>query len=124
MFRISTIYLLGLMLLATTFVFAQDEVVEDVVEEEPPIGYQIKYDDPYDLKKLFVAFQPLYGEVASTNMTIGWGIQGDYYLNTKFDFSLHFRKSYSKRSDLMRYSAEKNSRPSKRAGAPFKAGVQ
>jgi len=85
--------------------FAQDEAEE---EEQKVVGYQMKYDDPYDINKLFIGFQPLYGEVAATNMTIGFGLEFDYYHNTKFDFNLSTRTSYGKRSDLMRYSAEKN----------------
>lgn len=91
-------------LVSPVLLFAQDEADD----EKKVIGYLMKYDDPYDINKLFIGFQPFYGEVAATNMTIGFGIEGDYYLNTKFDFNLHTRTSYGKRSDLMRYSAEKN----------------
>ncbi len=72
------------------------------------IGYQMKYDDPYDINKLFVHFIPLYGDVAATNMTIGYGFQIDYYHLNKFDFTFHARKSYGARTDLMRDAAEKN----------------
>lgn len=72
------------------------------------IGYQMKYDDPYDINKLFVHFIPLYGDVAATNMTIGYGIQIDYYHLNKYDFTFHTRKSYGARTDLMRDASEKN----------------
>jgi hypothetical protein len=85
--------------------FGQDEE-----EEEAPaaIGYEVKFDDPYDINKLFVGFIPLYGEAAATNMTIGFGLVVDYLYSTKFDFNLIARTSYGKRADWMRYSAEQN----------------
>lgn len=84
-------------------VLAQDNEAEQEV-----VGYQMKYDDPYDINKLFIGFQPLYGEAAATNMTIGFGIEADYLMDSKFDFNLHTRTAYGRRADLMRYSAEKN----------------
>ena len=72
------------------------------------IGYQMKYDDPYNINKLFVHFIPIYSDVAATNMTIGYGFQIDYYHLNKFDFTFHARKSYGARTDLMRDAAEKN----------------
>ena len=80
---------------------------QDATPEEP-VGYQMRYDDPYDINKLFVQFIPLYGEVSSSNMSIGFGLEADYYLENKFDFTLHARRAYSKRSDIMRQAAEKN----------------
>ena len=72
------------------------------------LGYQMRYDDPYDINKLFVQFIPLYGEVSGANMTIGFGFELDYYLENKFDFNLQARRPYSQRSDIMRDAAEKN----------------
>jgi hypothetical protein len=73
-----------------------------------PINYQVRYDEPYNVKKLFAHFQPLYGEVASSNMSIGFGVEFDYFLENKMDFSLQFRKSYGQATDLMRDAAIKN----------------
>lgn len=88
-----------LILLSVNFTYGQDDSA---------IGYKKNYDDPYDINKLFVAFIPIYGEVAATNMTIGYGFQIDYYHENKFDLSFHTRKSYGERTDIMRDAAEKN----------------
>ncbi len=71
--------------------------------------YDILYDEPYDVNKLFIHLLPVYGELYSTNVNIGWGIKADYYHHDKFDASFHFRKPYGQRSDFMRDVAEKNS---------------
>jgi hypothetical protein len=73
-----------------------------------PVNYQVRFDEPYNIKKLFAHFQPLYGEVAASNMSIGFGVEFDYFLENKMDFSLQFRKSYGQATDLMRDAAIKN----------------
>ena len=72
------------------------------------LNYKVRYDEPYNIKKLFAHFQPIYGDVAASNISIGFGFEFDYYLENKMDFNLHFRKSYSQATDLMRDAAIKN----------------
>ena len=72
------------------------------------VNYKVRYDEPYNIKKLFAHFQPIYGDVAASNISIGYGFEFDYYLENKMDFNLHFRKSYSQATDLMRDAAIKN----------------
>jgi hypothetical protein len=72
------------------------------------VNYKVRYDEPYNVKKLFAHFQPLYGEVSATNMSIGYGFEFDYLMENKMDFNLHFRKSYGQATDLMRDAAVKN----------------
>lgn len=72
------------------------------------INYQIRYDEPFNIKKLFVHFQPLYGDVGASNMSIGFGFEFDYFMENKMDFNLHLRKSYGQSTDLMRDAAIKN----------------
>ena len=53
------------------------------------------YDEPYSVNKLFVGFQPFYGEVFATNVNAGFGAEASYYYRDKMDFKAHFRKTYS-----------------------------
>ncbi len=73
------------------------------------ITYEEIYDAPYDINKLFVHFQPMYGEVFVTNVNVGFGLEVNYYLKDKFDFRAHARKAYAKSTDFTRNLADKNS---------------
>jgi len=73
------------------------------------VQYETIYDDPYDINKLFLWIQPVYGEVYSTNTNLGFGLGVDYYLKDIMDFQLGFRTPYSQATDLMRDAATKNS---------------
>lgn len=95
--------LLFVLLLSTGFVtFAQ----EDVDEEIP--SYQTMYDDPYDIRNLYLQFQPLFADVGALNITGGFGIEGAYYHEDLFDVQLAFRTTYGKRFDLNRSAAIRN----------------
>lgn len=74
-----------------------------------PVSYEELFDDPYDINKLFVALIPVYGELFTANINAGFGLEGQYYHEDKFDFQAQFRKTYSKKTDLQRDAAEKNS---------------
>lgn len=74
----------------TTALFAQGER-----KDKTAVTYEEIYDEPYSVNKLFVHFQPLYGELFSTNVNAGFGLEASYYLNDKADFKAHFRKTYS-----------------------------
>jgi len=71
--------------------------------------YEELYDDPYDVNKLFIHLLPVYGELFSSNVNIGWGVKADYYHNDLFDVSLSVRAPYTKKTDFIRDVAEKNS---------------
>ena len=73
------------------------------------VQYETVYDDPYDINRLFLLIQPVYGEVYSTNTNIGFGLGVEYYLKDLMDFQLGFRTPYSQAADLMRDAATKNS---------------
>jgi hypothetical protein len=64
-------------------------------KEKPAVTYEELYDEPYSVNKLFVGFQPLYGELFATNVNAGFGLEASYYLKDKMDFKAHFRKTYS-----------------------------
>ncbi|MDQ3393773.1 MAG: hypothetical protein M3512_06635, partial [Bacteroidota bacterium] len=67
------------------------------------------YDAPYEVNKLFVHFQPLYGELFVTNVNVGFGLEVNYYLTDKFDFTAHARKAYGKSFDFERNVASQMS---------------
>ena len=69
--------------------FGQDK------KDKPAVTFEELYDEPYSINKLFIGFQPLYGEVFATNVNAGYGIEASYYHNDKMDFKAHFRKTYS-----------------------------
>jgi hypothetical protein len=97
---------IGLMLcLAITATFAQDDR-----KDKTAVTYEELYDEPYSVNKLFIGFQPFYGEVFATNVNAGFGVEASYYLKEKFDFKGHMRKTYtSSFFDFNRDLALKNS---------------
>lgn len=70
-------------------VFSQDR------KDKAAVTYEELYDEPYSVNKLFVGFQPIYGELFVTNVTAGFGGEVIYYHKDKLDFRAHFRKTYS-----------------------------
>src|SRR4051794_24353011 len=79
-------------------------------KDKTAVTYEEIYDEPYSVNKLFVAFQPLYGELFVTNVNAGFGLEASYYHQDKMDFRAHFRKSYSQGFyDFSRDLASKNS---------------
>lgn len=59
------------------------------------VTFEELYDEPYSVNKLFVGLQPFYGELSSTNVNAGFGIEASYYLKEKADFKAHFRIPYT-----------------------------
>ncbi len=64
-------------------------------KEKPAVTYEELYDEPYSINKLFIGFQPLYGELFATNVNAGFGVEAHYYYKDKMDFKANFRKTYS-----------------------------
>jgi hypothetical protein len=95
-------FLIFLILLSGFAAFSQEEEKEEVP------AYQMKYDDPYDIRDLYLQFQPLYGDIGATNITGGFGVEAAYYHKSKFDLQLAFRTSYGKRFDINRDAATRN----------------
>ena len=77
--------------------------------EAKTLTYEELYDTPYDINKLFIHLQPMYGELFTTNSTVGWGIKAHYYLTNIADFEAHVRAPYGQSFDLTRDAAIKNS---------------
>ncbi|MFM9837521.1 MAG: hypothetical protein ACKVOQ_04610 [Cyclobacteriaceae bacterium] len=79
-------------------------------KEKPAVTYEELYDEPYSVNKLFIGFQPLYGELFATNVNAGFGLEAHYYYKDKMDFKANFRKTYSSQFfDFNRQAALDNS---------------
>jgi len=78
-------------------------------KDDAPVTFEELYDAPYEINKLFVQFQPIYGEMFVANINAGFGMEVNYYLKDKMDFRVAARKTYSKQFDVSRDLAEKNS---------------
>ena len=77
--------------------------------DKTAVTYEELYDEPYGVNKLFVGFQPLYGESFATNVNAGFGVEAAFFYQDKADFKVHFRKPYSSSFfDLNRDLADKN----------------
>ncbi|MDH5397195.1 MAG: hypothetical protein OEX02_03565 [Cyclobacteriaceae bacterium] len=74
-----------------------------------PVTYEDIYDEPENINKLFVAFQPIYGELWATNPSVGFGVDATYFLNNVAHFHVHARKAYHDKFEFSRYSALSNS---------------
>ena len=91
-------------LMTSASLFAQDR------KDKAPVTYEELYDEPYSINKLFVAFQPIYGELFVTNINAGFGLEAIYYHQDKLDFRAHFRKTYTREFyDFARDLSSKNS---------------
>lgn len=79
-------------------------------KDKTAVTYEEIYDEPYSVNKLFVHFQPLYGELFVSNVNAGFGLEANYYHADKADFRAHFRKTYTENFyDFSRYLAKKTS---------------
>ncbi|MEN8247453.1 MAG: hypothetical protein ABFS32_00850 [Bacteroidota bacterium] len=94
---------LTLLFLATYLVvFAQQE------EEEELPSYQTMYDSPFDIRNIYLHFQPLSGDIGALNVTGGFGLKAEYYHKTFFNASVSYKTSYGKRFDINRDAAVRN----------------
>ncbi len=73
------------------------------------LTYEEIYDNPYDINKLFIHIQPVYGEFSALNTTAGVSFEMQYYLKNILDFNGSARVPYAKGTDLVRKSASENS---------------
>jgi hypothetical protein len=82
--------LIAAYMMASISLFAQDR------KDKTAVTYEELYDEPYSVNKLFIAFQPLYGELFVTNINAGFGVEASYYYQDKADFKVNYRKTYSR----------------------------
>jgi hypothetical protein len=87
----NTFLVITVLLALRADLFAQDR------DDNAAVTYEQIYDEPYAVNKLFIALQPLYGELFVTNVNAGFGVEAQYYFQDKADFRAHFRKSYSQK---------------------------
>lgn len=78
-------------LASSATLFAQER------QDKTPVTFEEIYDEPYSVNKLFVGFQPLYGELFVANVNAGFGVEAAYYHQDKMDFRINFRKTYSRK---------------------------
>jgi hypothetical protein len=65
-------------------------------------------DEPYGINKLWLHFQPAVADVFSTNFSLGYGAQVNYFVNDKIDIDAKFNGAYGTRFDFARNLATKN----------------
>ncbi|MGD1841785.1 MAG: hypothetical protein ACFB0B_12940 [Thermonemataceae bacterium] len=73
------------------------------------LEYEILYDEPDSLNKLFVTFHPLYAELFATNATFGFSGQLHYFYEKKWDAYLNGRKAYATSFDIAQAAGENRS---------------
>jgi len=78
-------------------------------QDAKTITYEELYDNPYDISKLFVHFQPICGELFATNTTAGMGLEVQYYMKNLLDFQGHVRIPYATATDMVKNAAKQNS---------------
>jgi hypothetical protein len=101
--KINNIFFIVLLVAASISGYAQS------YKDKNPVTYEELYDEPYAINKLFVQFQPIYGDMFVTNVNAGFGLEVSYYMADKMDFRVHARKAYTQQFDLARDIAVKNS---------------
>jgi hypothetical protein len=93
-------------------VAAQTAFSQGERKDKTAVTFEELYDEPYSANKLFIGFQPFYGDVFATNVNAGYGVEASYYLKDKMDFKANIRKSYSaKFYDMARNQAQQSSSP-------------
>jgi len=85
-------------------------------KEKPAVTYEELYDEPFSINKLFIGFQPLYGELFATNVNAGFGVEASYYQKDKFDIKANFRKTYS--SEFYDYNRQSSLRSQSTPSVP------
>ena len=99
--------LILIILISYSFVFTADAQFRRRSENKT-VTYEVMYNDPYDINKLFVGITPAYGDIHVTNITSGFGLDAIYYLKDKMHFKAHARMPYFIGSDFARNAAQKN----------------
>ncbi len=100
----SALFFASLFFLIAFTSFSQGKRVDKV-----PVTFEELYDEPYAISKLFVHFQPVYGELWKSNVNAGFGLEAQYYWKDKMDFRVATRKTYARKFDMARDIAYQNS---------------
>lgn len=95
--------------LTALLVFLCSSLIAQRRKDKNPVTYEELYDEPYAINKLFVQFQPMYGELYVSNVNAGMGLEVTYFHKDKLTFRAHSRITYFERFDMMRFQAVENS---------------
>lgn len=90
----------------SSFLFSQTE--ENQEKNDESVVYEKLYDEPYDVYKLWIKFQPMYFDIFMSNFNAGFGFEAEYLEYEKFDLRMAFRKPYSSSTDVYRNAGEVN----------------
>ena len=100
--RLKSTFIIGLVMAITVNVFGQAK------KKSNALKYTVTYDDPYDIKKLFIHFQPIVGDIAALNVVGGFGLEANYYHKDQMNFEFSGRTTYGSRFDIARDAANRN----------------
>ncbi len=95
-------------LLALVVIAMSTGAYGQATKKSKALKYTVTYDDPYDIKKLFIHFQPIVGDIAALNIVGGFGLEANYYHKDLLDFELSARTTYGQRFDIARNAANLN----------------
>jgi hypothetical protein len=73
-----------------------------------PSSFEILYDEPYAINRLFIHFQPVIADVFLTNPNVSFGFEANYLPGKKLNYEISIRKAYGRATDVMRDLAETN----------------
>ena len=76
-------------------------------QERRAVNFTFQYDEPKKINKLYLKFQPIYGELFTTNTTAGFGLDLEYYYKEKFNLIGGIRLPYAQSFDKERDHAMK-----------------
>lgn len=76
--------------------------------KDESVVYEKIYDEPYDVYKLWIKFQPVYFDLFMSNVNAGFGFEAEYIEYEKFDLRLAMRMPYSSTTDLNRAAGDFN----------------
>ncbi len=85
------------LLSAALLAFEAALFAQETGDEQAPVTFRETYDEPYNVNKFFIGFEPLYGELFVANVNAGYGMEAVYYYKDKLDFRGHFRKTYGRK---------------------------
>jgi len=100
--RLKSSFIIGLLMALAVSGFSQAK------KKSKALKYTVTYDDPYDIKKLFIHFQPIVGDIGALNIVGGFGLEANYYYKDKLDFEFSGRTSYGTKFDINRDAATRN----------------
>jgi hypothetical protein len=95
-------FIIGFLMTLTIIGYSQ------ATKKSNALKYTVTYDDPYEIKKLFIHFQPIVGDISALNIVGGFGLEANYYHKDMLDFEFSGRTTYGARFDIARDAANRN----------------